>query len=164
MANFKPALKKVLKHEGGYSNHPLDAGGSTNKGITQKTYNYYYEGDVKNITDEQVETIYKIGYWNKIKGDNIISQSVAELLFDYAVNSGSKTAIIKVQRLVGVKDDGLMGPKTIDAINKKNPKTLFNELHDVRVAYYKQIVANKPSQKVFYNGWKNRLESYKFES
>lgn len=163
MADFKKALAKVLKWEGGFAEHPSDPGGRTNKGITQKTYNYYYEGDVLHITDEQVETIYRIGFWNKIKGDYINSQSVAELLFDYAVNSGVKTAVVKIQRILKVADDGVLGPKTLEAINSRNAKALFDELHSVRATYYKQLVTKNPSLKVFYRGWCNRLNSYTFQ-
>lgn len=161
MADFKTALKKVLKWEGGFVDDPDDMGGRTNKGITQKTYNLYYEGDVKYITDEQVETIYRVGFWKRIKGDDIQSQKVAELLFDYAVNSGVVTASKKIQALVGVVQDGKIGSITVEAINKKNPDTLFNELYDVRVAYYKAIVARRPNQQKFLKGWLRRLKSYK---
>lgn len=166
MADFKKALAKVLAWEGGFVNHPNDPGGATNKGITLKTFNYYFPGGLaalKAITDEQVETIYRSGYWRLIKGDEIESQSVAELLFDYAVNSGKSTAVRKIQKLVGVEADGIMGPITIKAINSKNPKLLFAELHDVRKAYYKAIIARNPSLEVFRKGWNRRLDSYVFE-
>lgn len=163
MADFKKALKKVLKWEGGFVDDPDDLGGRTNKGVTQRTYNIYYSGDVKDITDEQVEAIYRAGFWKKIGGDDIKDQSVAELLFDYAVNSGVKTAVIKIQKLVEVNDDGVMGKITLGAINAKDPKTLFNELWDVRAAYYKAIVAKRPTNQKFLKGWMNRLNSYKYE-
>lgn len=163
MANIKQALEKVLRWEGGISNHPNDKGGLTAYGITQNTYSNYYEGSVINITKEQIETIYRVGYWNKINGDLINNQSVAELLFDFAVNSGARTAVTKIQMLLGVKTDGVCGPKTVAAINAKDPKVLFNELHDVRVAFYKSIVTKNSSQKVFLKGWLNRVNSYTIE-
>lgn len=164
MADFSKALSKVLRWEGGFVDDKDDPGGRTNKGITQTTYNAYYIGDVKDITDVQVATIYKTGYWNKIKGDAIKSQSVAELLFDFAVNSGVKTASTKIQALVGVEQDGKIGNITVSAINSKDARMLFNELFDVRAAYYKAIAAKRPTSQKFLKGWMNRLNSYKFES
>lgn len=167
MADIKKFLPKVFKVEGGYANIPGDAGGPTNKGVTIATFRQYYGeektvDDLKKMTTEQVSKIYKDLFWDKCKGDDIKSQSVAELLVDFAVNSGVKTAVRKIQRLVRVTDDGILGKVTVGAINNKNPQTLFNELYDVRVAYYKQLVARKPSQKKFLNGWLNRLKTYTF--
>lgn len=161
MANFSKALEKTLRWEGGRVDNPLDYGGRTAYGITQKTYNQYFTGDVWNIEPHQVAYIYKIGYWNKIKGDLIIDQDIAELLFDFAVNSGVRTASKKIQILVGVEADGIIGKQTIEAINKANSGRLFRMLFDVRVAYYKLIVQKNPSQKVFLRGWMNRLNSFK---
>lgn len=76
MADFKKALKKVLKWEGGFVDDPDDLGGRTNKGITQRTYNIYYSGDVKDITDEQVEAIYKSGFWKR----SAVTASTARVL------------------------------------------------------------------------------------
>lgn len=164
MADFKKALHKTLKWEGGYCNHPLDKGGATNLGITQSTYNFYYEGDVKDITMEQAETIYRTGYWSKIMGDDIKSQSVAEYLFDWIVNAGLSTPVKKLQILVGTEADGKMGKKTLKALNDKDPKILFNQLVDCRVAFYRALVDKKPSQKVFLNGWLNRAKSFIYEA
>lgn len=164
MANIKEALKKVLHWEGGISNHPMDKGGLTAYGITQKTYSYYYEGSVRDITMDQVEAIYRTGYWNKIKGDEINSQSVAELLFDMAVNSGVRTASVTIQRLVGADADGIIGRKTLQAINSRNPQELFNAFKKKRIEFYEDIVKRSPSQKVFIKGWLNRVNSYKFNN
>lgn len=167
MANFKPAFERTLKYEGGVANHPNDPGGLTNSGITLATFSKYYEGGADallHMTHEQCYTIYRKGFWNKIWGDDINSQSVAELFYDTAVNIGVKRAIEKMQMLLGVKVDGVVGKITLKAINDKNPQTLFNEYHDVRVAYYKQLVAKKPQMKCFLNGWLNRCRAFKFES
>lgn len=169
MADIKKFLPKVFKVEGGFVNDPDDAGGATNKGITLATFRRYYGenktvADLKAITTEEAEKIYKDLFWDKCKADKIESQSVAELLVDYAVNSGVKTAAKKIQILVNVEADGAIGPKTLQAINEKKAEVLFNELHDVRVAYYKAIVAKKPSQQKFLKGWLNRLKTYEFES
>ena len=78
-ANFFKSLELVLKHEGGFVDHPEDPGGATNKGITHKTYSDFLGrpledvSELKNIPDEHVELIYKQGYWDKIKGDQLPS-------------------------------------------------------------------------------------------
>lgn len=156
MATFNTALQKTLKWEGGKVNDPQDPGGKTNKGVTQRTYNQYYPGDVYKMTDYQCSRIYKIGYWDKIKGDQIKCQQVAELLFDFAVNSGVVQASKTIQRIVGVKEDGIIGPMTINAINSKDGKWLFDELKKAREQFYLSL--NKPR---FIKGWLNRLNSFK---
>ena len=168
MADISKFLPKLFRVEGGFVNDPDDCGGATNKGITIAVFRSFYGKDktvtdLKNITTAQATKIYKTNYWDKCKADDIKSQSVAELLVDFAVNSGVATAAKKIQSLVGTTIDGKIGPKTIEAINNKKSETLFNELHDVRVAYYKAIVARKPSQQKFLKGWMTRLKIYKYE-
>lgn len=169
MADITKFLPKVLKVEGGFVNDPQDAGGATCKGITLNTFRKYFGSertvtDLKNITNSQACEIYKKLYWDKCHGDDIKSQSVAELLVDFAVNSGVKTASKKIQTLVGAKPDGTIGDMTVAAINAKKPQTLFEALYNVRVDYFKSIVARKPSQEKFLKGWLNRLKIYKFEN
>lgn len=167
MGCFNDFLKKVLKLEGGYVNHPNDKGGCTNKGVTINTFREIYGenmncSDLKNITDEQLEFIYKKNYWDPCWGDNINCPKIAQIIVDWAVNSGVKTAIKNVQKIVGTTPDGIMGPKTIEAINKYPVKELFNELKKNRQIFYENIVEKNPSQKVFLNGWLNRLNEYKW--
>lgn len=164
MAELAPALEKVLKWEGGRVDDPNDLGGRTAYGITQRTYNQYYEGDVWDITPIQIRTIYRAGYWNKISGDSIENQSIAEFLFDWAVNCGPSTAIKKVQALLRVDTDGIMGKKTLQALNAKNGRVLFNELLDTRIAYYKLLVQKRPSQQKYLKGWLNRTKSYTYKN
>lgn len=169
MGNFEKALKKVLQWEGGYVNHPNDPGGATNKGITLKTYQYHFGKDktvedLKNITLEEVSYIYREGYWNKIKGDDIANQSIAELLFDFSVNSGAKTAVRKLQHILCVDADGILGDITLKALNDyPSQKELFKHIWTVRKKYYEYISKKNPDMKVFLEGWMNRLKSYQFE-
>ena len=167
MARIEEFLPILLKIEGGYVDDPIDRGGATHKGITLNTYRCYYGSNktkeqLQRISDNEVRSIYKVGYWDKCGGDKIVNQSVANLFVDYAVNSGVYRAVREIQRLVGVADDGVVGSKTISAINSKNPKELFRSLYDRRLAYYEEICKKNPSQKKFLNGWKNRLKFYKF--
>lgn len=90
---FKKALAFTLKYEGGYSNHPNDSGGPTNKGITQEVYDFYRKRhfleprSVKDITDPEVEDIYYTEYWVACSLDGQLP-AVAIATFDFAVNSG----------------------------------------------------------------------------
>lgn len=167
MAEFSKYLPKLKRIEGGFVEHTLDKGGATMCGITLKTFRDYYGSDMTkldliSITDRQIEHIYRDGYWDRCKADQIKNQSIAELLVDFAVNSGVRTAVKKIQALLRIECDGVMGPKTLQAINAKDSRILFNELKDVRIAFYKLLVQKNPSQKVFLSGWMYRLEYFTY--
>lgn len=168
MANFSLYFPELLKHEGGYVNDPVDRGKCTNLGITLDTLKNYRNkatdcNDVKDLTKKEAEAIYKKNYWDKIKGDQISSQSVAELLFDYAVHSGISRASKVIQELVGVEADGVIGPKTVEAINKQDTKDLFERLKRNRKSYFDAIIRSNPSQKKFLKGWNNRVDKFIFK-
>lgn len=167
MANIKLLIPKILKWEGGFSNDPNDAGGATMKGVTIATFRHYYGSsrtvaELKAITDSQWSNIFKKGYWDKVLGDSILSQSVANLLCDWVWMSGVTTPVKNIQRIVGVKDDGQFGPKTLAAVNGMNARNLFDRLMDKRVLYYDCIIQLWPSNAKFKKGWMNRLNDYKF--
>lgn len=169
MANFKLYFPTLLQYEGGWVNDPADAGGCTNLGVTIPALKSFRGKsvtctDIKNLTKGEAELIYKKNYWDKIKGDDIKSQSVAEFLADYAVHSGISKASKVVQELVGVNADGVIGPKTVDAINKQDSKTLFDKLKLNRRTYFEGIVRANPSQQKFLKGWMNRINSFVFKS
>lgn len=174
MANFNHVFDKLMKHEGGFVNDPTDKGGATNWGVTLavwKSKGYDKDGDgdidaddVKLLTKDDARAIAKPEYWDKLRADDIKNQSVAEFLHDWAYNSGVSTAAKKIQRIVGVKDDGAIGSITIAAINKANQQWLFESLVASRKAFVEAIVKNNPSQKKFYNGWMNRINSFRFSN
>jgi lysozyme family protein len=169
MADAKQLMPHILHWEGGFVNDPRDAGGATMKGVTLATFRRFYGAtatidQLKAITDEQWLHIFKVGYWDKCLGDQIRSQSVANAIVDWAYNSGPAVAAKKVQALVGVPIDGAIGPKTIAAINAADPRQLFGRIQQSRTAYVEAIVRNKPSQGVFLEGWKNRINSLTFIS
>lgn len=169
MANFNEAIALVLKHEGGFVNHPKDPGGATNAGITYSTFRSYAsildlpvsQIAHKNLNISQIAKIYKLGYWDKIKGDRIKDQQVANLIFDSYVNMGN-TAIRIVQREVGLLRDGKFGEGTLAAVNNADPRLLFNRIKQARVLFYRSLVMRKPIMKVFAKGWGNRIESFRY--
>lgn len=167
MADFNKYASKLIILEGGYVWHKDDNGGPTMSGVTLKTYQKYYgadktKEDLKNIPYGHWCHIMKDGYWDKVKGDEIDNQSVAELIADWAVNSG-QAGIRKAQDVIGCKPDGIVGPITLSLINTADAETLHDRLWKARQQHYINIVKRNPKQKVFMNGWMNRLNQFKYE-
>lgn len=167
MADARKLMPFILKWEGGFVNDPLDRGGATNKGVTIGTFQSFYPGatveNLKRITDDQWLTIFKGGYWNPWQADQIKNQAVANIVVDWAWASGARTAIRKVQELLGVTVDGLVGNETLSAINGQDAEELFDRIKVARYDFVDAIVKRDPSQKRFINGWKNRIKSIKYE-
>jgi lysozyme family protein len=175
MANFDPYFPHIIKSEGAvYTNDPVDAGGCTKFGIILQTLKDYKfdtnkDGvftceDVKALTLEDSKSIYKKMYWDFFKADGIKNQSLAEYIVDGAINQGKGTIAKYVQQIIGVTDDGLVGNKTLEAINAHDSKDLFEKLKAKREDKYHRIVANNPSQKKFIKGWINRLNSIDYQA
>jgi lysozyme family protein len=168
MADYQKLVPFILQWEGGFVNDPLDKGGATNKGVTIATFQQFYGADatveqLKNITDKQWSHIFKSGYWNDWRADEIRSQSVANILVDWRWLSGSP-AIKNPQRLLGVVPDGVVGPKTIAEVNAIDAKKLFDDIKADRVRYINDIIVRTPTNEKFRKGWMNRLDALQFES
>ncbi|HEY7821399.1 MAG TPA: glycosyl hydrolase 108 family protein, partial [Acidimicrobiia bacterium] len=121
--NFPKCLAVTLTHEGGYVNHPRDPGGATNLGVTHKTLAAHLgrpvsKQDVRNLTQGDVEPIYRRGYWLPVKGENL-PHGVDLAVFDFGVNSGPSRSAKYLQGVVGVAKDGKIGPKTLIAVHRK---------------------------------------------
>lgn len=164
---FEHILKDVLKVEGGYVNHPADRGGATNFGITQSVYDQFRLAnnqparDVKEIGETEVETIYRTQYWIPSGAAQIVRDDpwLAHLVFDFAVNSGVRTAVLTIQRLVGVKVDGIYGRVTHRAV-LGHINNIRHRLLAHRYQFYADIVRRNPSQSVFILGWTKRLNEF----
>ena len=159
MANPKILQPFILSWEGRYANLPHDKGGPTNKGVTLATFRSFYGSnktiqDLKNITDEQWMHIFKTGFWDKWNADRISSQSIANLVVDWLYHSG-KHGITKVQKVLGVKVDGIVGPKTLAALNSQDPQTLFQKIHSARESFMRSLY----NFKFYGKGFLNRLNS-----
>lgn len=157
----------ILKWEGGFVNDPLDRGGATNKGITIGTFRTFYGPDatvdqLKSITEEQWLHIFRTGYWNPWRADEISNQSIANICVDWAWASGTRTSIKAVQQLLGVSVDGVVGVRTLAAINGADSRILFEQIHAARMTFVDRIVARDPSQSRFIKGWKNRINDIKY--
>lgn len=170
MADYRKMIPFILKWEGGWSNHPNDQGGETMKGVTIATYREYCRqkkrpeptgNDLRSITQEEWEEIFKTMYWDRWKADQIRSQAVAEILVDWVWASGVHGVRVP-QRLLSVSPDGIVGPVTLAAINGADPRGLFSRIKEERIRFVEDIVKNKPSQSVFLKGWKNRINDIAF--
>lgn len=166
MSDYKKLIPIILKWEGGYAGN-IDGQICTNKGVTLATYRNYFGKDktckdLKNITDEQWETIFKIGFWNRWKADNIDNQSIANLLVDWCYTSGI-WGIKYAQAVLGVSIDGKVGPITLNAINNHpNPKKLFEDLWNRRKKHFESIASKDKTKAKFLTGWLNRLADFKY--
>lgn len=150
----------------GWANDPLDKGGATMIGVTIGTYRTYckYKGrktpsstDLKNITYKEWRDIVHTMYWSKWKADLIENQHVANMIVDWVWASGQGIGIKRVQKLLGVTADGIVGPKTLAAVNDTDPKELFTKVYNARAAHFNAIVKANPSQKKWLKGWMNRI-------
>lgn len=160
---LESAYKRATKR--GFVNDPYDTGGATMVGITIGTYRSYcrYKGwktpsinDLKNMPYKIWRDIVYTMYWNKWKADTIADQSIANMVVDWVWHSGAST-IKKVQQLLGVTADGIVGPKTVTALNNDND--IKNKVYQARKQYFEAIVRKNPSQKKWLKGWMNRLNS-----
>ena len=158
LENFVTSLETVLKHEGGYVDHPKDPGGRTNMGITQAVYEKYLnrtvtEEEMKNIKIGDVRIIYKENYWDKVKGDDLPS-GVDFCVFDWAVNSGVSRASKALQKIIGAKADGVIGPNTLKAVESADYEVIIQQLTEAIEDFYKRL----STFDTFGKGWLNRNE------
>lgn len=155
--NFARALPLILKHEGGFVNHPRDPGGATNKGITLATFRRYVKPggsveDLKRLTTAQAGTVYRRQYWDAVHGAEL-PDGVDYAVFDFAVNSGTSRAAKYLQAVVGAVQDGKIGPNTLKAVRAKDPEDVINALCDMRLAFLKRL----STWGTFGRGWSSRV-------
>jgi len=155
--NFAEALKKVLEHEGGFVNHPNDPGGMTNLGITKAVWEEHCghrvtEKVMRALTPADVAPLYKRKYWDKIKGDELPS-GVDYLVFDAAINSGPGRAAKWLQGVVGVEQDGGIGPKTLAAVKPYSADELIKDYSKRRLSFMMDL----PTWDTFGKGWSRRV-------
>jgi lysozyme family protein len=160
--NFGACLAKVLVHEGGWSDHPADPGGATMKGITLATFRSFYRNnrlgkdDLRKITDAQIAEIYRKRYWDAVNGDELPA-GVDYAVFDFGVNSGPARSAKFLQRVVGVAQDGAIGPQTLAAINRTGAPETIRLLCDARLAWLKTLTTFA----TFGRGWTTRVNAVK---
>jgi lysozyme family protein len=159
--NWDKSFEMVLVHEGGYVNDPRDPGGRTNLGVTQRAWESYWnrkssEEEMRRLTPNIVKPFYKAMYWDKIKGDQLPS-GVDYAAYDLAVNSGTGRAAKYLQQIAGVTADGVIGPKSIEAIKACDPGQVVDALCGMRLDFLKRL----PTFDTFGKGWSRRVAEVK---
>jgi lysozyme family protein len=159
--NFDDALKAVLKHEGGFVNHPKDPGGMTNLGVTKRVWEQWVGGKVdektmRSLTPELVAPMYRKQYWDAVKGDDL-PEGLDYLMFDFAVNAGPVRAIRTMQKAMGLTTDGIIGPKTLGVLKDSNREELVARFSDEKEAFYRAL----PTFSTFGKGWLRRVAETK---
>jgi lysozyme family protein len=153
MTKFDRAVELILKHEGGYVDHPSDPGGETKYGISKRSYPHV---DIRSLTTDAAKDIYYHDFWLPLKLDKL-PYAIAVSVFDYAVNSGKSRAVKTLQAAVGVLQDGALGPATLSATLKQNPFVIAATIRDMRLAFLRAL----SSFKTFGKGWTRRVnETY----
>lgn len=174
MSNFDTAIITILKQEGGYSDNAGDPGGPTNFGITQMYLDsiakdpYLTQKNITKVTDLQQEDaiyIYRKYWWTQNNYEKILDQRIATKLFSIAVNEGERPAVRCLQRAVravsglAIPEDGDLGLRTTDAINKLSPAELLPALRSEVAGYYRVVAAEHPKEEWALVGWLNRAYS-----
>ena len=159
--NFNECLKMLLKHEGGFVNHPKDPGGITNLGVTKAVYDKWTgenstEEDMRALKVEDVAPIYKKNYWDRCHCDDLPSGADWSV-FDWAVNSGTGRASKALQKIVGATQDGAIGPKTLQLVANQDPDFLIQNMYDQRQSFYEKL----NTFETFGNGWTRRNKETK---
>ena len=158
-------IEAILKREGGFVDHPADKGGATNHGITQATLAQWRGkpatvDDIRQLTANEAREIYREQYIVRPGFLGIENEAVRALAIDCAVNHGVKRAVMLLQNAARVFPDGILGPKTREAVNRMTPSVVYKRLCAQRVRLYGEIITSKPSQAVFARGWCNRAAEF----
>ena len=165
MNNYREAIELVIKHEGGYVKDPLDRGGETYKGISRRFFPKWEGWEIVDIDhfddrlDDLVVEFYKEYFWDPLKLSNVEDDFVASMLMNVGVNQGKKSVAKKIQRILGVTQDGIIGPVTIGKLNEANRDAFVYQFIIETVDLYTHIINKDRSQKKFITGWLNRAMS-----
>ena len=170
--SFEAAIPYVLEHEGGYSDHPYDAGGPTNFGVSLRLlrelgYDVDHDGDVDAqdiaaLSRTDAVLVFRRLWWDRYQYGALGSQLVAEKTFDLAVNMGAAQAHRLLQRAlrasggVELSEDGVLGPRTVTAARAADPWATRAALRSEAAGFYRLLSAQKPSLAVFLGGWLRR--------
>ena len=162
--NFRDCLELVLKHEGGFVDHPKDPGGMTNLGVTKKVWEEWAghpvsEKDMRELTPEIVAPMYEMRYWRTSYCEKL-PRGLDLLVFSMAVNAGAGRSVKLLQDSVGLVMDGIIGPITMARINEANVETLIDKFSEIRADYYKGLKLFP----VFGKGWLNRTDKERLEA
>jgi len=165
MADFKPAFEIMIVDEGGYVLHTVkdDTGGMTYAGIARNPnpqwpgWNLIDHGGLDSpLLTGMVRNFYKIEFWDRIRGDELTQQAVAENIFNFGVNTGIKVAVKLAQLIVGATPDGVVGDVTLQKFNNVEPESFKKAYALAKITRYAGICNKNKTQSKFLLGWINR--------
>jgi len=151
--NFDRAFEILIFVEGGYVDNPADTGGKTRYGITESlARSHGYKGQMKDFPIHNAKKIYKSDFWDYLKIDQL-PEKIQYIVFDGAVNSGCYQCILWLQRALGVKSDGILGPVTLSAAKTFDTEQLIKSLICQRLRF----MVGLSNWGVFSKGWVRRM-------
>ncbi len=158
-------VQDVLRREGEFVQHPADHGGPTKYGITQATLADWRgravtAADVAALSVDEATRILEQRYVRDPKFDQVHDARLQALLVDYGVHSGPARVIRALQRVVGVKVDGVLGPQTLAAIDRMGADAVTRQLLQARGRALASLIAADPTQRAFAAGWLRRLMEF----
>ena len=154
---FHNCVSLIMRHEGGYSNNPVDRGGPTNMGVTHKTLAAWRKIDevtsdeVEKLSMDEAKAIYRANYWNALNCDQL-PPGVDLVVFDFGVNAGPSKAAKMLQKALAVAPDGMVGQITVGAARISDAPFVIATFSDERLRYYQSL----PDWPVFGEGWTRR--------
>ena len=150
---FGNIFDRLMKHEGGYVNHPNDPGGETMYGVTKRVAQAHgYYGSMRNLPKSTAKAITEKSYYKAVKGDQL-DRLIAWQLTDAAYNHGNRQAVKFLQRAVGAHDDGLIGPRTLAAVEKMDKNDVVFLFNAERIEFYTRL----RTWQAFGRGWARRV-------
>lgn len=157
--NFQKAVDSVLASEGGYVDHPRDSGGATNRGITRAALARYRgtpvsKAEMRLLGVAEATVIYRENYWNAVQAD-ALPRGLDFAVFDCAVNSGPRRAVLLLQETLGISRDGIFGPITLRAAATCDVIATIGRFSDLRLAFLSRLATFS----VFGQGWRRRVET-----
>lgn len=159
--NFDLAFERLIGHEGAFQADPKDrgnwTGGEQGKGKLVGTKfgisaASYPGEDIQNLTLERAKDLYRRDYWGPV-GCDAVPPAIKFDLFDMAVNSGARPAIRALQRAAGADVDGILGPRTLSAVQTMNPLRLVARFNGARLMY----MADATTWPAHGRGWARRV-------
>ena len=160
--NYDECLRRLLLDEGGNDDDPRDPGGRTSRGITQREWDRYgsihpsLPKDVWQAPLEDIKAIYRKDYWDAQNCDELPS-GLDYSVFDYGVNSGIRRSGRVLQRLLGITEDGIIGPVTVAEAKKHDPIVLVLNMNEERLRFLRSL----KTFVTFGKGWTRRVEGVK---
>lgn len=184
MADLAKALPLVLKHEGGYVHDPADPGGETYFGISRRYFPGWHGWDLVDgqrrsagavndaLLEPHVRQFYRLNFWNRLQGDRIPDQALADELLEQAVNLGVGRAVEHLQRALNCLNnqgarwpdmvrDGKLGPGTLAAVEACRTsgylQPLMAALKGQQAVYYLERMEARGANERFAGGWLGRV-------